>query len=443
MKFFAPLLLTLLTLSLSTNALSEKIVKESITSQGKKRAYYLFVPETVSAATPSPLIVLLHGSGRNGLSLVEKWKDLAKKEGIIVVGPDSLNSQSWRIPEDGPDFLRDLIESIKAKYPVNARRVYLFGHSAGAGQALWMSLLESEYFAATAIHAGALNREAYPLIENAKRKTPIAIFVGTNDALFPLSVVRATRDALNARGFASELTEIKGHTHWYYDRAPEINRDAWEFLKKHELAGDPRFEQHMFGKEGKKSSEANEAYNRGVERQQAGDLSGAIAAYTRAVEIDPKFGDAYNNRGVAYMDQRNFSAALADFSRSIEIKPSDSAYNNRGSAHRGLKRIKEAIADHTKAIELNASANAHYNRAVAHEEDAKPDLALADYTRAIELDPKFAQAYAYRGVNLLRQGNDTEAQHDFDTAFRLDDKLRAELEPFIRQMRATRGIKQQ
>jgi len=227
---------------------AEKIVKESIHSQGKERTYYLFVPDKVSQATPVALVVLLHGAGRNGLSLAEKWKDLAKKEGIIVVGPDASNTQGWKMPEDAPDFIHELIEALKAKYPINARRVYLFGHSAGAGLALYLSLFESEYFAATAVHAGALGKDDDQFIERARRKTPIAIFVGTNDHLFPLPVVRATRDALNARGFNSELTEIKGHTHWYYDRAPEINRKAWEFLKRHELAGEPKYEQHRFGR---------------------------------------------------------------------------------------------------------------------------------------------------------------------------------------------------
>lgn len=241
------LLLFTLVMSLAPSLVAaEKIVKESIRSQGKERTYYLFVPDKISPATPVPLIVLLHGSGRNGLSLIEKWKELAKKEGIIIAGPDSLNSQGWKMPEDGPDFIHELVEALKANYPINTHRVYLFGHSAGAGQALYLSLLESEYFAATAVHAGALGMEDDPYIERAKRKIPIAIFVGTNDQFFPLSVVRATRDALNARGFKSELTEIKGHTHWYYDRAAEINRSAWEFLKRHELSGEPKYEQHRF-----------------------------------------------------------------------------------------------------------------------------------------------------------------------------------------------------
>jgi len=248
MRLRAVLFLTLLVALAPPPAAAEKVLKESVRSEGKDRTYYLFVPDKVGPAAPAPLVVLLHGSGRNGLSLVEKWKELAKKEGLIIVGPDASDSRGWRIPEDGPDFIRDLVEALKAKHPINPRRVYLFGHSAGAGQALYLSVLESEYFAATAVHAGAVGQEANPLMERAPRKIPIAIFVGTNDDFFPLPVVRATRDALNARGFKAELTEIKGHTHWYYDRAPEINRSAWEFLKAHELPGEPKYEQYQFNR---------------------------------------------------------------------------------------------------------------------------------------------------------------------------------------------------
>src|SRR2546423_9012443 len=130
MKRSVLFLLILLLLSPEVYPSSEKIVKDSIISQGKKRTYYLFVPESIKPSTPAPLMVLLHGSGHNGLSLVEKWKDQAKQEGIIIVGPDSIDSARWSTPEDGPDFLHDLVEGIKSKYPVNPRRVYLFGHSA-------------------------------------------------------------------------------------------------------------------------------------------------------------------------------------------------------------------------------------------------------------------------------------------------------------------------
>jgi poly(3-hydroxybutyrate) depolymerase len=236
----------LLFIFITPAAASDEITKELITSKGKTRAYYLYVPPTVKASAPAPLIVMLHGSGRIGMSLVEKWKDLAKKEGFIIVGPDSSNTRGWGSPQDGPDFLRDLVEELKPKYPINPRRVYLFGHSAGASFALEMSLMESQYFAATAIHAGALPPDDRDLIDSARRKIPISIQVGDSDQSFPLKAVRATRDELNGKGFSVELIELAGHDHWYYDLAPKINRTAWDFLKKYELESDPIYRKFNF-----------------------------------------------------------------------------------------------------------------------------------------------------------------------------------------------------
>jgi dienelactone hydrolase len=83
-------------------------------------------------------------------------------------------------------------------------------------------------------------------MDSAERKIPIRMFVGTNDPFFPLDAVRATRDALSERGFPVELTEIKGHTHDYYGRSDEINKSAWEFLSKQELAEDAEYKQYRF-----------------------------------------------------------------------------------------------------------------------------------------------------------------------------------------------------
>jgi poly(3-hydroxybutyrate) depolymerase len=226
------------------NPAKDDITKELIKSQGRERAYYLYVPSTLKG--PAPLIVMLHGSNRTGVTLVEKWKDYAKKENIILAGPDASNLRFWGSPQDGPDYLRDLVEELKSKHPINPRRVYLFGHSAGASFALHMSLMESEYFAATAIHAGALSRQDMSLIELAKRKIPISIQVGDSDQYFPLEAVRATRDALKEAGFPVELTEIANHDHWYYDKASKFNQTAWEFLKKHELDSDPQYRKYRW-----------------------------------------------------------------------------------------------------------------------------------------------------------------------------------------------------
>ena len=238
------LILLLLLVSFSPALAKDDITKELITSNGKQRPYYLYVPSTVKA--PAPLIIMLHGSNRTGVTLVEKWKDFAKKEGIIIAGPDASNLQGWGWPQDGPDFLRDLVEELKGKYPVNPRRVYLFGHSAGAIFALQMGLMESQYFAATAIHAGALRHDDFNLMDLAKRKIPFSIQVGDSDEFFPVKIVRATSDALKEKGFTVELVEIPNHDHWYYDQAPKFNQTAWTFLKKYELDADPVYQKYKW-----------------------------------------------------------------------------------------------------------------------------------------------------------------------------------------------------
>ena len=224
---------------------ANQITKQKFESQGKQRTYYLFVPELAEQANNPPLLVLLHGSGRNGLSLVEKWKDLANKEGFIIVGPDALSSDHWSIPEDGPEFIHDLVEALIKQYRVDPRRVYLFGHSAGAVFGLNLAMFESEYFAALAVHAGSWrSKEEYMNIELAKRKIPIMIIVGDRDNFFSLDSVSSTESALKERQFPIEVKIMKGHDHWYYDLAPQINQDAWSFLKPNTLIAEPHHTQY-------------------------------------------------------------------------------------------------------------------------------------------------------------------------------------------------------
>jgi poly(3-hydroxybutyrate) depolymerase len=238
---FARILFSILLLLAPYSSGAGKIVKQNLVSEGRKRTYYLLVPKNVSADQPAPLLVLLHGSMGNGRNMLERWFSLAEKEGVIVVAPDSVRGGGWSLIYDGPGVIHDVVEAAKAQSPVDPRRVYLFGYSAGAVYALQLSMLESEYFAATAIFAGAFHPEAYHRIDLAKRKIPMSIFVGTDDPFFPLNKVRATRDLLKERGFPVELNEIPGQDHDYSAVYRDVNRDAWKFLREHSLSEDPRY----------------------------------------------------------------------------------------------------------------------------------------------------------------------------------------------------------
>ncbi len=221
--------------------------KQTLVFDGKKRTYYTFAPEKLT--TPAPLLLLLHGSGRDGMSQIKPWQALAEREGLVLVAPDSLDSQQWIMPADGPEFLHAVVEAVREKYSIDGKRIYLFGHSAGAGFALYMAVLESQYFAAAGVHAGAMGEDFYPSLDLAKRKLPLAIWVGTDDPFFPLTLVRNTQSELKKHGFDAQLFEIKRHDHDYYAVAKDLNPKIWSFLSASSLEADAMWQTyHIYKK---------------------------------------------------------------------------------------------------------------------------------------------------------------------------------------------------
>ena len=217
------------------------ITRQSVVSRGKERVYYEFVPASVSADHPAALLVTLHGSGGSGRTLLESWTDLADREGVVLAAPDSTDAVHWASPQDGPLLLRDVVDAVSAKHPVDPRRIYLFGQSAGAVFALQMACLESEYFAAAAVHAGAVDPKYFSIFDYAARKIPIGIWIGTTDPFFPISEVRATAKALESRGIPVTLTEIPDHPHNFHLVAKDVGPKIWNFLSARSLPAEPHF----------------------------------------------------------------------------------------------------------------------------------------------------------------------------------------------------------
>jgi hypothetical protein len=68
-----------------------------------------------------------------------------------------------------------------------------------------MGVMESQYFAAAGVHAGAMRDDFFPYIDLAKRKLPLAIWVGTEDAYFWLTAVRNRQSELKKRGLDAQV----------------------------------------------------------------------------------------------------------------------------------------------------------------------------------------------------------------------------------------------
>lgn len=206
----------------------EKITKQSFDFSGHARVIYMVVPDKPG---PMPVVVLLDGSGRNGEVMAQAWKDLAGREGFIIAAPDAYGSAGWGSLVDPPEFFRAVVDQVKTIHPIDESRIYLFGHSAGAAYALFLAIMDSDLFAATAVHAGALQANPEGLFDQADRKMPIAIWVGDRDPFFPVDAVESTRRLYAANGYDIKVNLIPNHDHNYYVISDQVNAKAWEFLK--------------------------------------------------------------------------------------------------------------------------------------------------------------------------------------------------------------------
>jgi len=84
---------------------------ETVIYDGHLHGYFLFIP--AAAAQNASLLMLLHGSGHDGQSLIDPWKELASHEGIILVAPNAVNPALWQAGIDGPGLLVAILDAVR------------------------------------------------------------------------------------------------------------------------------------------------------------------------------------------------------------------------------------------------------------------------------------------------------------------------------------------
>ena len=145
----------------------------------------------------------------------------------------------------------------------------------------------------------------------------------------------------------------------------------------------------------------------------ADNFENAIADFSKAVELIPKYAEAYNNRGLAYFSKGNlenskvdFNNAIADFSKAIELNSEFArAHYNRGRTHFLLGEFALAIQDYSTAIDLKSDRDIYYDRGVAwlHQQEwgkAKADLIIA---RSMEFNIIAAFQDLYKNIENCEQ----------------------------------------
>lgn len=217
-------------------ALSEDrgaITQQEIDFKGQERSYELFLPDTDN--TPRPLLLLMHPTGQREIQLVEAWKSVAEKEHIVLAAPSSTHIESWSVQNDPPEYIEQIIANVKTHHAVDARRVYVFGYSAGAHYAIKLCLAFPGSFAACASAMGALDSKLFPALDQLTGKIPMILFSGTDDTIVPAADVLATYQTLRKNRYEVKLVNYPGQDHNYYRISGDINKKAWEFMSAHEL----------------------------------------------------------------------------------------------------------------------------------------------------------------------------------------------------------------
>lgn len=186
-----------------------------------------------------------------------------------------------------------------------------------------------------------------------------------------------------------------------------------------------------------------------------GNIDDAISDYTKSVDLQPNYFEAYNDRGLAYLDRKDFDRALNDFNESLRLKPDNaetyndrgvlylqrgdfdlalndfnesidiepnyiSAYNNRGNAYLFKEDYDQALSNYEHVIKYKPDSGIYYNRGLVYLNKRDYDRAINDFGQSISLEPDNFKAYRKRGLAYLNKNDPDRAIPDFDQSIKLE-----------------------
>ena len=200
---------------------TRQLARRHITLNGiRPRTWYSYVPK---GGAGMPLVILFHGAGRDGLSMIEMWKDTAQRHGVALIAPNSWGA-TWSLDDLAPQFMADIVSETASRDQIDGSRVFLFGHSDGAVYAQVLLNRTQGPWRAAATHGGYAPPDDLRPAQTAK---PIRMYLGEEDEIFHPDQAREVAGWFARHGSQTDLLVIPGHNHWFYEIGPQIAEDAW------------------------------------------------------------------------------------------------------------------------------------------------------------------------------------------------------------------------
>lgn len=208
---------------------------------GEIMPYHLYVPGGYTGRSPLPLVVALHGRGGNEdlLFKLKTLSALAEERGYLIVAPLGyrVDGRYGAGTSDDPAVQRrralseadvmNVVELVRKEYRVDEGRIYLLGHSMGAGGAWHLGAKYPDRWAALACFAGSANPEA----EARMKDLPQFVVHGTADASVAVARSRAMVAEMKRLGIVYEYVEVPGGDHT--DVVEPNLRAAFDFFHVH------------------------------------------------------------------------------------------------------------------------------------------------------------------------------------------------------------------
>ena len=119
----------------------------------------------------------------------------------------------------------------------------------------------------------------------------------------------------------------------------------------------------------------------------------AIAAFEKALVIQPSFALAHRDLGILLLQKRRFREAASHLEQAASLGLSHARlYNFLGIAYSRTDRYRDAVKVYTKALDEEPNfAEAHLNLSYAYQKLNRPGDARAEYQSACRLDSKLCQ----------------------------------------------------